>query len=131
MAYTYSVTSYAGDTGVSSTLVAIGDATNEASPTLYAARTIQVPVNFGTGGSDRCRTSVTGVPWLKGTPRPLALAVGRSADANGTLFVSDEDALVNNVRAVVTNVVDGVSFDVIALSTEVTNGIYLIQIMGV
>lgn len=130
MAYTYSVTSYAGDTGTPSTLVAVGDATNEVSPALFNARTISVPVDFGIS-SDRCRTSVTGVPWVKGLPRPVAVAAGRPANAAGVQFISDEDALVNDVRAIVTNVVDGVSFDVIALSTEVTNGIYLIQIMGV
>lgn len=130
MARTYSATRYAGDTGVPTTVVAVGDDSGEASPVPFGARVVSVTVDFGISG-DHAKTSVSGVPWVKSSPRPLVQVVGRPTPPVTTAGADDEDVLVNNVRALITNIVDGTSFDVVALATETTNGIYTVQIMGV
>jgi len=125
----FTATSYAGDTGVPSTSGAVGDS-NDGGSIPYGARYVTVLVNFGvSGGANNARTTVTGVPWVKNTPRPSAHVVGRPAPVSGA--GSDEDAISGQLRAVVTAITDGTSFDVIAFAPEGANGQFLVQVIGV
>lgn len=128
MSRTYVATAYAGDTGVPSSLVAVGDSSSDVSAGPFAARWISVPVNFGTQKSQRAYTTVAGVAWVKALPRPICSAVGRPSTV---AFLNDEDPATSGVTAIVTNIVEGVSFDVVAHAREGINGIVTIQIMGV
>mgnify|MGYP001603715586 CR=1 FL=1 len=125
---TYAATRYAGDTGVSTSSTAVGDESNDANAGLFAARALSVPVDFGIS-SDRCFTTVLLVPWIKASRRPLAQCVGRPLTVSGGF--DDEDALVGNVRALVTNIVEGVSCDVVAYSEGGASGVFTIQVNGV
>lgn len=127
MSTTYTATRYAGDTNVATTTGAIGDASTDASIAPGAARALTVTVDFGVS-SGRTVTTVTGVPWVKATPRPQCEVVGRPS---AVAFADDEDALTEAVRAIVTNVVDGVSFDVVAYAPNNSSGVFTISIIGV
>ncbi len=129
MSFTYTATQYAGDTGVPTTVVAVGDDSNEADARPFAARTLSVNVNFGIIESTRAVTTVLLCPWVKRLRRPLAQAVGRPI-ALGTQ-ASDDEVLTNGVQAIVTNIVDGVSFDVVAFCATGINGTVQVQVLGV
>lgn len=130
MATNYTATRFAGDTGTPTTVAAIGDASNDAAQP-FAMRSVQVTVDFGVN-SDRCRTSVAGVPWvLARRPRPIAQAVGRPQTATSPVFASDEDALNDQVLAIVTNIVDATTFDVIAFAPGGSSGVFIVQVYGV
>lgn len=130
MATNYTATRFAGDTGTPTTVAAIGDASNDTAQP-FACRAVQVTVDFGVS-SDRCRTSVAGVPWVLGrSPRPHAQVVGRPATALTPAYVSDEDALNDQVLAIVTNIVDATTFDVIAYAPGGSSGVMIVQVYGV
>ena len=124
--------SYDSSTLVVSTLVATdgaaqGDQSNDANPAAFAARSITVPVDFGDARSDLAITTVAGVPWLNnGTPRIVQVAGRPDVSAERC-----EDALLEGVTAIVTNITDGVSFDVVAHAPHGTGGIYNVHIVGV
>lgn len=120
----YAATSFAGDTGVSSACGAVE--ANRSSIHL-----LNTTVDFGKSSND-ARTTITGVPWVKIYHRPLAFVTGRPPDVNtGLLSVNDMDALRDEIRVIVTNIVDGVSFDVKAYSATGSSGVFLVQIIGV
>ncbi len=125
---TYTATRAATAAAAATSTVAVGDNSNDASAAPFACRTLSVDVDFGTLDSNSARTTVYSVPWVKASPRPLAVCVGKVTDV---AFAGDEEALMRGVHAIVTNVVDGVSFDVFAYAEGGTNGIYTIRIMGV
>ncbi len=128
MSRNYSATRAATAASANTATVAVGDDSNDASAAPFAARVLNVDVDFGTVDAQRASTSVLAVPWVKASPRPLAQCIGRPT---AVAFAADEDVLVDGVRAIVTNIVAGVSFDVVAWSENGTNGIYTIQIIGV
>lgn len=127
MSRTYVASRLVLDTGVATATVATGDDSGDAVAGRFAARVVSVTVDFGANGANKTVTSVTGVPWVKTSPRPLAQVVGRP-NVSGS---DDEDVLLQGVTALVTNIVDGVSFDVVAYSPEGANGIFTVQILGV
>lgn len=122
----YSCTRYAGDTGVPTTVMAVGDESNDAVPNKYAARALTVTVDFGIS-STRAVTTVAAVPWVKAARRPLAQCVGRA----WTAVTDDDDAGQLVTRTVVNNISEGVTFDVVAYAPEGATGIFEIQIIGV
>lgn len=124
MTINYTATRYAGDTGVATTTVAIGDDSNETIAGKHAARVLSVTVDFGIG-SDNARTTVAGVAWVKKKRRPIAQCAGRVWDA-----VSDDDDALG-IEARIQNVSEGVSFDVVAHAPDGASGIFEIQIVGV
>jgi hypothetical protein len=106
------------DTGVATaTYVGQGDAS--------MPNVLVVPVDFGTTGtSDMASTTVT-AEWVKTRgPRPTALITGREDQ------LDNEDALVEEMLAIVCNIVDGVSFDVVCHAPNGTAGVYLVQVTG-
>lgn len=120
----YAATSIAGDTQVSSAAGAVE--ANRSSIHL-----LTTTVNFGKSSNDAV-TTVTGVPWAKIYHRPLAFITGRPPDPiTGLLSVNDMDALRDEVRCIVTNIVDGVSFDIKAYSAPGSSGVFLVQVIGV
>ena len=128
MSFNYTATRYAGDTGVPTSIVAVGDDSNDAVAAPFAARSLTLTVDFGVN-SDRASTSVTACPWIKNARRPHAMAVGRPLTASGGS--DDEDVLTGNARAIVTNIVEGVSCDVVAYSEGGASGVFTIQVNGV
>ncbi len=87
-------------------------------------------VDFGDGG-DSAKTTVTNFTWNRDSdtgdvPRPVCHVVGRP-DVDGG---DDEDALILGVRAIVTNIVDGVSFDIKAFAPDGANGLFEVHIRG-
>lgn len=86
-------------------------------------------VDFGGTESVEAKTTVTNFTWravVGDRARPICRVVGRP----GALGLDDEDALLDDVRAVVTNIQDGVSFDIVARAPQGTTGLYEVQIMG-
>jgi len=127
MATNYTATRYAGDTNVATTTGAVGDASSDGALAPGSARAITVTVDFGIS-SGRAVTTVLGVPWVRSVPRPQCEVTGRPS---AVAFADDEDALTDAVRAIVTNIVDNVSFDVVAYAPNNTSGIYTVSIIGV
>jgi hypothetical protein len=115
------------DTVTSTAGTAVGDSSNDAVAELFAARALTCTVDFGSSDSDMAVTSITGVPWIVNGGAFVCNVVGRP-DVSGA---DDEDALLDQVRAVVTNIVDGVSCDVVAHAPDGTGGVYLVHIVGV
>lgn len=117
------------DTGVATASTA--SAEHGAAPA--PVQSMLVTVDFGAsggGGANDARTTVTNFTWNKRAgdrARPVATVVGRP----DVLGVDDEDALLDQVTAVVTNIVDGVSFDVVAFAPQGTTGLFEVQIVGV
>ena len=100
-------------------------ASNKSAADRAPPNALMVPVDFGTAASDMAVTTVTGALWARSRgPRPMAVVVGRE-DAD-----DDEDALIEGITAVITNIVDGVSFDVVAHAPHSTGGVYLVQVIG-
>lgn len=89
-----------------------------------AAHAIAVSVDFGSD-SDVAVTTVTGQTWVKSTSRLVANFYGSSDDHDA------EDALIDEVRVIVANIVEGVGFDVIAFAPWGTNGLYNVHVIGV
>lgn len=123
MAVGYTATSFAGDTGVSTTVAARGDFSSDG-----VVRCVSTTVNFGADGANNAKTTVSGVDWVRSTPRCSAHVVGRPTGPSGQA-VDDEDALP--LRAIVTNIVDGVSFDVIAFAPDGAQGTFIVNVVGV
>lgn len=120
------------DTGVTTVAnVTVSNATplaHEVPPIVHA---VTCTVDFGDvggTGSDMALTTVTGQPWVSSTSSKFIPQVCGRPDVSG---VDDEDALLDQVRAVVTNIVNGVGFDVVAHAPEGTNGQFLVHVIGV
>ncbi len=122
---TYTSSSLVIDTTTSTAGSVAGDSSNEAIPELFAARGLTCTVDFGTTDADMACTTITGIEWMTGATRRMVQVVGREVSAD------DEDALLDQVRATITNIVDGVSFDVVAHAPDGTSGVYLVHIVGV
>ncbi len=119
---TITVSSLVVDTGVST---ATYYASNKSAADRAPPNALMVPVDFGSAASDEAVTTVTGALWARARgPRPMAVVVGREDAAD------DEDALIEGVTAVITNIVDGVSFDVVAHAPNDTGGVYFVQVIG-
>lgn len=114
---------------------ATGDESGISPGEFGSARRITCTVDFGTSDGvepmDGARTTVLAGNWQQwisvAGPRPICEVVGRP-DVSG---VDDEDALIEGVRVRVCNIVDGVSFDVVAHAADGATGLFTVQIMGV
>lgn len=115
------------DTGVSTAGAIQGDNSNDAVAELFASRSFSCTVDFGSADSDMAITTITGIPWMTNSAPHTCHVTGRP-DVGG---VDDEDALLDQVTAKVTNIVDGVSCDVIAYAPNGTGGVYTVHIVGV
>ncbi len=133
MGSTFTGTSYAGDTGAPSTIGCVGDSSPNRESSPFGARLVAVPVNFGISSSS-ARTTVASVPWVVGRPKPIAVVVGRAPQPDPSQPAtegSDEDVLTDGIRAIVTNITDGSSFDVIATCDNTSSGRFLVHVIGV
>ncbi len=96
------------------------------------AQLMLATVDFGSdSGSTRAETTVSNFTWRRDpdtgdVPRPVCHVVGRP-DVDGG---DDEDVLLLNVRALVTNVVDGVDFKIIAVAPGGATGLFEVHIRG-
>jgi hypothetical protein len=107
-----------------------GTASGDIGPPAPIVQKLLCTVDFGDNSANLAKTTVSGFTWRStggDVPRPVCTVVGRP----GVLGVDDEDALLERVTAVVTNVIDGVSFDVVAHAPEGTTGLFEVQIVGV
>jgi hypothetical protein len=94
-------------------------------------QTMLATVDFGDFETDSARTRVTNFTWHRDpdtgdVPRPVCHVVGRPSRSG----VDDEEALILGIRAIVTNVVDGVSFDIIAFAPDGATGLFEVHIKG-
>lgn len=85
-----------------------------------------VDVDFGAAiSSTEATTTVTGQAWVTASSRILLSAGGES-----TADHDPEDALIEGVTAIATNLVAGVGFDVIAHSPDGSSGTYRLWAVG-
>ncbi len=85
-----------------------------------------VDVDFGAAiSSTEATTTVTGQAWVTASSRILVSASGES-----TADHDPEDALIEGVTAIATNLVAGVGFDVIAHSPDGSSGTYRLWAVG-
>lgn len=113
-------TQQAGDTGVSSTSAA------SVIKAPIEPRIISCTVDFGTARSDMAKTTITGLSWVDERISRFSSPAVTRPDSDDS-----EDALLDQVRAAVCNIVRGVGFDVVAHAPEGTTGTYTVQIIGV
>ncbi len=113
---------------------AMGDESHHHPAKPFAARSLMLTVDFGDDMATEALVSVTshpGLGWIAVDDglkaRPICQVTGRP----GVAGVDDEDALLDQVSARIVNIVDGVSFDVLAHAPEGTTGLYTVQILGV
>jgi len=87
-------------------------------------RTIQVTVDFGFSSGNEGDTAIVTVPcsWVKSDSIILCNASGGS-----TLDHSGEDAMIEDIQGFATNIVEGVSFDIVAYAPLGTWGRYNIN----
>lgn len=126
MSQTYVTSRIVESTGTATASTAIGD--QGRSP--GAPQSMLTTVDFGDTESGGARTIVYDFAWRRkfgDRARPVCVVVGRP----DVLGVDDEDALIEGITAIVTNIsaTDG-SFDVIASAPEGTTGLYEVQITG-
>lgn len=85
-----------------------------------------VDVDFGAAiSSTEATTTVTGQAWVTASSRILVTAGGEA-----TADHDPEDALIEGVTAIATNLVAGVGFDVIAHSPDGSSGTYRLWAVG-
>lgn len=85
-----------------------------------------VDVDFGAAiSSTEATTTVTGQAWVTASSRILVTAGGEA-----TADHDPEDALIEGVTAIATNIVAGVGFDVIAHSPDGSSGTYRLWAVG-
>ena len=90
-----------------------------------AARGIAVVVDFGATVATGAITTGVGQGWITTTSRLFAQASGATADHTA------EDALIEQIEAVVENVVPGTGFDLRAHSPLGSTGQYAFLVIGV
>lgn len=93
-----------------------------------APQSLLTTVDFGDAESNDAITTVSNFAWARkhgDVARPIARVVGRP----GVLGIDDQDALLDKVTALVTNIT-GESFDVVAFAPEGTAGLFEVQITG-
>ncbi len=111
-------------TGVATASTATGDQGRAPG----APQSLLTTVDFGEAASDGARTTVYDFSWgrvLGDVARPIARVVGRP----NVLGADDEDALIEQVTAIVTNIT-GTSFDVVASAPARASGLFEVQITG-